>query len=129
MSAQLTNRQLSNVPIRRGFTLIELLMVIAIIGLLVGLLVPAIAGAYKRGKEAAEIAEISNIAAALQKFKDRFGVYPPSHFVLIEDGNYSAANWNRIFRVTNGEVGESPNQASICIRSQTVQYIRRIWPQ
>src|SRR6185503_11718589 len=108
-------------------TLIELLMVLAIIGLLAALLLPAIMGAFQRGKEAAEAAEISNLSTALQKFKDRFGVYPPSHFVLFEDGNYSAANWGRYF--ANGEVGASPNQASICVRAVTVQYIRRIWPQ
>jgi prepilin-type N-terminal cleavage/methylation domain-containing protein len=111
---------------RSGFTLIELLMVLAIIGVLMALLVPVINSAYRKGKEAAEFTEITNLAGALQKFKDRYGVYPPSQIVLIENGNYSANNWTSI--CGNGEVGEDPNAEGIFLRSVSLQYLRRIWP-
>ncbi len=104
-----------------GFTLIELLVVLVIIGILMGLLVPVIAGAFRRGKEAAELAEITNLAGALQKFKDRFGVYPPSQIVLREDGAYTA-NLGPI-------VPSSGQDTAVFVEDISIQYIRRIWPQ
>ncbi len=106
---------------RSGFTLIEMMVVIVIIGILIGLLVPVIAGAFRRGKEAAEIAEIQNLVGALQRFKDRYGAYPPSQIILREDGAYTfgAAPF----------VGPGNQSTAVFDETLSIQYINRFWPQ
>src|SRR5262245_37802242 len=124
-----------------GFTLIEMLMVFVIIAILVGILVPVVAGAFRRGKEAAEITEINSISVALESFKDRFGVYPPSQIILREDGDYSdttMASVNNIVSqfpnstenlITGGVHHPQRGAGGVFLRDVTVQYLRRIWPQ
>jgi len=61
---------------RSGFTLIELLMVIAVIGILVGMtfgISDAVRNAQGRSRAKAEIA---SIAMALEQFKSTYGDYP-----------------------------------------------------
>ena len=71
--------------------MIELLMVIIIIAILLALLLPAINGAFKSARRAAVSSEIAQLAQALANFKSKFGDYPPSRFLAIENGNYSTA--------------------------------------
>ena len=62
---------------RSGFTLVEVLMVIAIIGILVGLIVPAVNIALKRGRTAAMALECTTIGDAVNKYNSKYGDYPP----------------------------------------------------
>ncbi len=66
---------------RLGFTIVELLVVVAIMALLVALLVPAIWNAISAASNAAWKMEVSQIAMALEKYKQEMGEYPPDFSV------------------------------------------------
>ena len=63
---------------RVGFTLIELLMVMAIIVILLALMTAGIARVMTRTQQAQTQQDIIELAQALEKFKAKFGAYPPS---------------------------------------------------
>lgn len=63
---------------RSAFTLIELLIVITVIGILVGLLIPAITGAMSTARELAIRTEMVQIEQGIESFKTKYGFYPPS---------------------------------------------------
>lgn len=61
---------------KHAFTLIELLMVIAIIGILAGILIPTVGAVRKQANIAASKAQLSNYVTAIQMFKGDYGYYP-----------------------------------------------------
>jgi prepilin-type N-terminal cleavage/methylation domain-containing protein len=61
---------------RRGFTLVELLMVILIIGLLMGLLFPAINAAREGGRRTQCLNKLKEIASAIQIFETDEARFP-----------------------------------------------------
>ncbi len=79
--------QISNFkfPRRRGFTLVEVLVVIAIIGLLVGLLLPAVNAAMKSAKRGRIKMEMADLVNAIERVRTEIGggTFPP-------DGNNAA---------------------------------------
>lgn len=62
---------------RSGFTLVEMLVVISIIGLLVGLTVPAVMIARRSVQQSAIVFETQTLGNAVEQYKTKFGDYPP----------------------------------------------------
>jgi len=62
----------------RGFTLVEMLVVLGIIAVLVGLLLPAVMAAVNAARRTQMALEISQLDAAINAYKAKYGDYPPS---------------------------------------------------
>jgi prepilin-type N-terminal cleavage/methylation domain-containing protein len=75
---------------RTGFTLVEVLMVVVIIGILAGLIVPAVSIALRTVKQRAIALETAAIESAIQQYKTKYEDYPP-------DGS-SRTRWESHFR-------------------------------
>ncbi len=71
---------------RRGFTLIELLVVISIIGVLVGLLLPAIQAARAAARRTQCSSNMHNIALGIVSYVNVNGKFPPAG-VITDDPN------------------------------------------
>ena len=76
-----------------GFTLVELLVVMGIIGLLIGLLIPAINYAITAARVGATRSTISGLSTGLYAFKADWGVFPPSRKVSTRVGGDSQLIW------------------------------------
>lgn len=74
--------QPATASVRGGFSLIELLIVIVIIGILLALVLPAISGVRLRARMAEVSSEISQLDAAIAKFRSVYNVDPPSSLLI-----------------------------------------------
>ena len=72
---------------RPSFTLVELLIVLAIISVLLSLISASIWKALVVANRTRNRSEISQLAAAVENFKSRYGFYPPSIIRLAESMN------------------------------------------
>ena len=70
--------------LRRGFTLIEIMLVVIIIGILVAMIVPNIAGRSEQARKIAARTDIeSNLSTALDLYRMDVGQYPTTQQGLI----------------------------------------------
>lgn len=67
-------------PARAAFTLVELLVVISIIATLLALLLPAVQKIRGIGPRTRAVAEIQQLAAAVDQFKQQYKFVPPTSF-------------------------------------------------
>jgi general secretion pathway protein G len=95
-----------------------MLTVIVIIVVLVSLLLPALAAAYRRAKEASVTAELNGLSTALTSYKASHGCFPPSRILLCEDGQFYAKGPNYTL---------TPTQIALIPRS--ISYLRKIYPR
>ncbi|OQX53064.1 MAG: hypothetical protein B5M54_07730 [Candidatus Aminicenantes bacterium 4484_214] len=71
---------------RSGFTLIELIIVLAIIGILLGLAIPQYQTAARRAREAVLKENLFILRKLINQYHLDKGKYPPSLQALVEEG-------------------------------------------
>jgi prepilin-type N-terminal cleavage/methylation domain-containing protein len=106
MRDQCTN---SAAPLTRGFTLIELLVVIAVIGILASLLLPALARAKHKGRQAACFSNERQLALAAQLYMNGYNgsLFHHHEGWVLDDGSQVDTLPSSLSGVTGGGSGNS----------------------
>ena len=82
---------------RKGFTLVELLVVVTILGILVAMVVPRLAGRTEQARKVRAVADVKgNIALALELFETDIGKYPSTEegLAALRVKPADAENWH-----------------------------------
>jgi prepilin-type N-terminal cleavage/methylation domain-containing protein len=105
---------------QRAFTMIDLLVVIAIIGILMGLAIPSLFGVYERARKTQAKNDLTQIITAVNAFYTDYGKYPiaaPGADVTFGAGgtNTNDVLFNELRACTTGQPS-CPNPASLNTR-------------
>ena len=96
-------------PSERGFTLLELLVVISIIGVLLGLLLPAVHRAREDGKRVQCLNNLRQcVLAALAYADDHNGSFPPAQYVDYDGSSSTAYSWDFVVSNSSGNTDVQP---------------------
>ncbi|HWF18523.1 MAG TPA: DUF1559 domain-containing protein, partial [Verrucomicrobiae bacterium] len=98
----------------KAFTLIELLVVIGIIGILAGLLLPALARAKEKGRSINCVNNLKQIGVAMQLYVGDFEYYPPGHTAGVTEwdlcvGTYAGGANNALSSAARSKVFVCPS--------------------
>jgi prepilin-type N-terminal cleavage/methylation domain-containing protein len=115
----------SDTGARHGFTLVELLAVILIIGMLAGLLTPAVMQALKKSRNAAIKAEIDMLHMAIMNYKNEYGSFPPAASALVP-GSPVFRHMQRLFPRCSNIPGQfvGPNAGPVTPENALVSWLR-----
>ncbi len=85
-------------------------------------------------RKAAVSSEINQLAKALANFKSKYGDYPPSRFLAVENGNYSSYLGSRRNASLTGDNLDPTRRAtetslSVSSPSGRVAALRKFWPE
>ena len=84
---------------QRGFTLVELMVVIAIVGTLVALTLPAVAAVRETSQAANCRHRLREVALVTLQFETTKGLFPPARIVPAGDGSARAASSTWLVRI------------------------------
>ena len=100
---------------KKAFTLIELMIVVVILGILMATILPKLTWAQARARDAARVADLSNIAAALSVYYDDNGQFPDK--ANANDAECLTSSWDVawsgiILYLQNSRVPMDPSKTS-----------------
>jgi prepilin-type N-terminal cleavage/methylation domain-containing protein len=103
---------------RSAFTLVEILVVISIILLLMGLLVPMIAGILRRSREKAAETSIDLLTAALHQYQMEYNDFPPDNFPTADTSEALFYHLCRSFQKGERTIGPFLGNSSIYMKDK-----------
>jgi prepilin-type N-terminal cleavage/methylation domain-containing protein/prepilin-type processing-associated H-X9-DG protein len=113
MSSPITCRQSSGPRPASGFTLVEMLVVIAIIGLLIALLLPAVQAAREAARRMKCQNNLKQIGIAMHNYHDAMNTFPPGYISVDVD----VAEWGwPVFLLAYMERGSLDRELAISAR-------------
>ena len=114
---------------QKGFTLIELLTVISIIAIVAGLLVGLAPVAARSMRIKRVEADLQLLTTAIERYKDKFGHYPPDHVIGQLPNGLKTVNpeINQLYYELTGFTYNSIANAQGVLKSGGILYTNIVW--